>query len=68
MALREITLDQFQHMQIDDDGRLYWKGEPVVTQQRVGLEGATLALAAVATLATVVAAAWPIALHFHWFG
>jgi hypothetical protein len=69
MALREITLDQFAQMQIDDtDGRLFWKGQPVVTRQELGLEGATFVLAALATAATLVAAVWPIAVHLHWFG
>jgi hypothetical protein len=43
---------------------LYWDGDKVVIERKVSLEGWTLALAAIATVAGVVAAVWPIAVHF----
>jgi hypothetical protein len=32
MTLRTIGQDELDHFQIDDVGRLYWKGEQVITE------------------------------------
>jgi hypothetical protein len=47
---------------------LFWDGKAIVTKQSIGLEGWTFGLAAAATIATVVSALWPIAVHLGWFG
>lgn len=33
--LRSISIDEMEHMQLDENNRLYWKGRPVVTEERV---------------------------------
>lgn len=43
---------------------LYFDGKKVLIERKISLEGWTLALAAVATAAGVIAALWPIAVHF----
>ena len=37
MARRTIGLDELDHFELDDDGRLYWKGEQVVLEQRLNI-------------------------------
>lgn len=53
---------------IDHRNRLYWSGVPIVTQNTIRLEGWSLLLAFIATVATAAAAAWPILLYFGAFG
>lgn len=47
---------------------LYWDGQKLTVERKISLEGWTFGFAATATAATVLAALWPIALHFHWLG
>lgn len=51
----------------DQTQEIYWDGNKLAVERKVSLEGWTLALAFIATGATVVAAVWPIALHFGFF-
>lgn len=37
MARRKITPDQLDNLEFDDRGRLYWHGEPIVTDARLAL-------------------------------
>lgn len=54
--LRGITWEEIGDLQVDQSGNLHWKGEKVKIEQRLSLRGFELALAAAATLATVIAA------------
>lgn len=63
-----IPINGFANMGIrPSDNALFWDGRPVETKRSVNLEGWSLALAIVATGATVVAAVWPVGLHFGWW-
>ena len=54
---KQIKLGQFVHMEIDEsDGRLYWKGKPIVTEQAIRLQTLERWFAAAAAFATVVVA------------
>lgn len=67
--VRAISMNGLALFGVDDRTReLYWDGQKLTVERKVSLEGWTLALAATATAATVLAALWPIVLHFHWFG
>lgn len=48
----QITIEQFNHMEIDDAGRLYWKGEAVVTEQKLAVSKAVSASIIVTAIAT----------------
>jgi hypothetical protein len=54
MGRTKITPAQLDHFELDERGRLYWQGEPVVTDQRLALSkwqnivAGTVGLAAVA--------------------
>jgi hypothetical protein len=61
-------MDEFDDLELDDDGRLYWRGKAVIFERRVGLEGPTFWVALAATFATVVSALWPILVRFGVFG
>lgn len=63
--IMQAELDQFEIE--DSNGRLYWRGTGVVLEQRITLEGLTLALAIIGALSALVAAVWPILLHFKLF-
>ena len=63
-----IPLNAFSNMGIDGTNRLYWDGVPIVTKNAVRLEGWSFVFAMIATLATVLAAVWRIAVHLKWFG
>ena len=65
MALKPLTWNQFDDLKVDDEtGLLYWRDMALVTRQKVSLEWPTFILAAIATGAGVVAAVWPILVHF----
>jgi hypothetical protein len=65
MALKPLTWNQFDDLKVDEEtGLLHWRELPLVSRQKVSLEWPTFILAAVATGAGVVAAVWPILVHF----
>lgn len=65
MTRHSISLKELGGFEVDDaDGRLYWKGQGVVLEQRISLRPFELGLATIASLATLTAAVWPILLHF----
>jgi hypothetical protein len=53
---RELSLDELHEFEIDRDGRLYWRGKPVVTEQRISLRWIEMLLAIVVAASTVVQA------------
>lgn len=52
----------------DGTHALHWDGVPLVTKNTIRLEGWSFVLALIATIATAIAALWPIAVHLGWFG
>ena len=52
MGRRILGLDQHDSFEIDDDGRLYWQGERVLTEVRLTLPWAVNVAVIVASLAT----------------
>ena len=60
-------MDELDGFELDDDGRLYWRGKGVVLEQKISLRPLELCLATLASVATAVAAGWPIGLHFGWW-
>lgn len=65
--VRIISVDGFDNMGLDPDNRLYWDGVPIVTKRTISLEGWSLTLAVIATVATVMTAIWPIGVHYSWW-
>lgn len=55
-----ITWDDLNHLEVDDDGRLYWKGNAVILEKRVKLEIYQIVLATLATAGTVASGLHPI--------
>jgi hypothetical protein len=41
MTRRTATLDDLSEFEVDENGRLYWRGKAVIFERRVGLEGPT---------------------------
>lgn len=37
MTRRKITPDHLDHLELDERGRIYWQGEPIVTDSRLAL-------------------------------
>lgn len=61
-----ITLDNMELMEVDGDN-IYWRGKEIKLQKQVSLGSFERFLAALAALSTVVAAAFPVAVHFKIF-
>lgn len=59
--IRPITLNELDHLGLDDEQRLYWKGQPVVTRQQVRLEAWVNVALVVGALSTAVIAGIEIA-------
>ena len=68
MARRPISYDQMHLLEVDDKNQLYWGGKAVVLEQRLTLGIVERWVAGIAAVSTVVAAFFPMAIHFHWFG
>lgn len=68
MTRRTAALKELAEFEVDDDGRLYWRGRAVIFERRIGLEGPTFWVAVTATAATVLTALWPILDRFDIFG
>ena len=52
MARRILGIDQQNSFEVDDDGRLYWQGERVLTEVKLSLPWVVNAAVIVASLAT----------------
>lgn len=59
--------NDFNKMHVEG-GKLYWDNKEVLTKQVVSLRWFELCLATIAALGTLIAAIWPIALHFGLLG
>ena len=68
MARQKITVGQMGLFEVDEHNQLFWNGAAVVIEQRFTLGTIERWIAGLAALATVVAAFWPIAIYFGWFG
>lgn len=64
MSRRTISIDELDGFELDDNGKLYWRGLGVIMEQKVSLRWIELTLAIMAAIATTVAAVWPIVVHF----
>lgn len=67
MARHGITFDQIDHMQVDDEGHLYWKGEAVILEKRVRLENYQVVLAILATAGALLSGIHPFGASFGWW-
>lgn len=67
MARHEITYDDIGHFEVDDDGRLYWKGQPVLLEQKLSLRGFELTLATIAAIGAALAGIHPFGQSFGWW-
>lgn len=67
MTRHEMTWDDVKHLEVDDDGRLYWKGEAVILEKRVRLEKYQIALATLATAGAVLSGIHPFGVSFGWW-
>jgi hypothetical protein len=67
MAPRTISIDEMDGFEIDDDGRLYWRGKGVVLEQRITLKGFELVLASAAALGALLAGIHPFGHGWGWW-
>lgn len=66
MEPRSIGIDEMDGFQIDDNGRLYWRGTAVILEKRLKLEGYQIFLATLATIGTLLSGVHPFAVTFGW--
>ena len=59
MTLRTISIDEIDHFNLDENGRLYWKGEAVILEKRLRLETYQIVLATLATGGAVLSGIHP---------
>jgi hypothetical protein len=67
MAPRTISIDELDGLQIDDDGRLYWRGRSVLLERRITLRGFELFLASAAAFGALMAGIHPFGVSFGWW-
>ncbi|APO74583.1 hypothetical protein AM571_CH01762 [Rhizobium etli 8C-3] len=67
MARHGMTWDDIKHLEVDDDGRLYWKGEAVILEKRLRLEKYQIVLATLATAGAVLSGVHPFGSSFGWW-
>lgn len=68
MASRhKLTFDDLNELEVDDEGRLYWKGESVILEKRLRLENYQIFLAILATTGTVMSGIHPFGHSFGWW-
>ncbi|TPJ75820.1 hypothetical protein FJ422_30855 [Mesorhizobium sp. B2-6-3] len=67
MAPRTIGMDELNGFQIDDDGRLYWRGKSVLLERRITLRGFELLLATVAAIGAALSGLHPFGVTFGWW-
>lgn len=54
MARQKITPDHLDYVEIDEHGRLFWRGEPIVTDARLALSKRQNLIAGIIGLAAVL--------------
>ncbi|RWB94997.1 MULTISPECIES: hypothetical protein [unclassified Mesorhizobium] len=67
MAPRTISIDEMDGFQIDDDGRLYCRGQSVLLERRITLRGFELILASTAAVGALLAGVHPFGASFGWW-
>ncbi|ANL55087.1 hypothetical protein AMC82_CH03929 [Rhizobium phaseoli] len=67
MARGGISWNDLEHLEVGDDGRLYWKGEAVILEKRLRLERYQIVLATLATAGTVLSGVHPFGSSFGWW-
>lgn len=60
MATRSIGIDELDGLEIDDDGKLYWRGKAVILERRLKLGGYQIFLASAATASAALSALHPL--------
>jgi hypothetical protein len=64
MARRNVGIDEFDHFETDDDGRLFWKGKAIILEQRLTLKGIELALVGLGAAGALLAGIHPFLKSF----
>lgn len=67
MALRTISLDELNNFQLDEDGRLFWKGETVILEKKLSLETYQVVLLALGTIGALLSGLHPFGQSFGWW-
>jgi hypothetical protein len=67
MARSVKGLDEYDAFEVDEAGQLYWKGKPVLFEQRVSLRLYEFVLATVAAIGALLAALHPLGISFGWW-
>jgi hypothetical protein len=67
MAPRTISQNELDGFQLDDDGRLYWRGKGVLLERRITLRGFELVLATIAAFGAALAGVHPFGASFGWW-
>ena len=55
-TIQSISIDQMAHLGVDEENRLYWRGVPVKTEQKVGFSMILNSAIVCASLATTIQA------------
>ncbi|MDH6273588.1 hypothetical protein M2311_003678 [Rhizobium leguminosarum] len=63
----QLSWNDLAMFEIDDDARLYWKGEAVVLEKRLKLEAYQVWLASLATFGTLLSGIHPFGQSFGWW-
>ncbi|WP_431321518.1 hypothetical protein [Rhizobium sp. YTU87027] len=65
MRRHSISWDDMEHLEVGDDGRLFWKGEAVILEKRLRLETYQILLATLATIGALPSGIHPFLVSWH---
>lgn len=66
MALRTISMEELNHLKIDDDGRLHWHDAKVSVEKKISLRWYELILATIGAFGALAAGVHPFLVSFGW--
>jgi len=61
---RTISIDELGYLEVDDNHRLFWKGEAVILEKRLKLETYQVWLASIAAVGALLAGVHPFLVSF----
>jgi hypothetical protein len=67
MSPRTISTDELDGFQIDENGRLYWRGKGVILEQKISLRWWELSALIVGALGALLAGVHPFGVTFGWW-
>ncbi|MEO5322303.1 hypothetical protein PV773_03165 [Mesorhizobium sp. CC13] len=67
MSFQTISMEALDNFQLDEHGRLYWKGEAVILEKKLTLQTYQIILLTLGTLGALLSGIHPFGQSFGWW-